>query len=329
MAYDSGTGAQLWVARYGQPAKEAAYGVSVAVSPDSSKVFVTGDTGNDGGYRGLQLLKETAMKRTAGLAALAVITVAGFAPATALSPQRALASAARASASASVPGGTQLWAASYHGNAQRNHAVAAAASPDGATVFVTGLTGLAHFSTVAYNAATGTTPLGCRVLRPRLQPAERHGGQPGRIEGIRDRIHDARAARVPRPVRHGRLRRGHRDPALGGADLLVSTSAAWPPRLRSARTGPRCSSPGTPARIPCWWPTTPRPARSVGCPAIRSPWAQPGPRRESRSAPTGRWRSSPARSRSLRPAQIRDRRLQRRHRRTTLGADHQRQHRRP
>lgn len=48
VAYDSGTGAQLWVARYGQPAKEAAYGVSVAVSPDSSKVFVTGDTGNDG-----------------------------------------------------------------------------------------------------------------------------------------------------------------------------------------------------------------------------------------------------------------------------------------
>jgi|HubBroStandDraft_6_1064221.scaffolds.fasta_scaffold74321_2 outer membrane protein assembly factor BamB len=47
VAYDSGTGAQLWVARYGQPAKEADYGVSVAVSPDSAKVFVTGDTGND------------------------------------------------------------------------------------------------------------------------------------------------------------------------------------------------------------------------------------------------------------------------------------------
>ena len=71
------------------------------------------------------------MRRIAGLAALAVITVTGFAPATALSPQRALASAARASASASVPGGTQLWAASYHGNAQRSQAVAAAGSPDG------------------------------------------------------------------------------------------------------------------------------------------------------------------------------------------------------
>jgi outer membrane protein assembly factor BamB len=48
VAYDSGTGAQVWVARYGQPAKQADYGVSVTVSPDSSKVFVTGDTGNDG-----------------------------------------------------------------------------------------------------------------------------------------------------------------------------------------------------------------------------------------------------------------------------------------
>jgi outer membrane protein assembly factor BamB len=98
------------------------------------------------------------MKRTAGLAALAIVTVAGFAPATALSPQRALASAAtRASSSAGVPGGTQLWASKYHGNDQQNHAVAVAASPDGAAVFVTGITGLAHFSTVAYNAATGAT----------------------------------------------------------------------------------------------------------------------------------------------------------------------------
>jgi outer membrane protein assembly factor BamB len=48
VAYDSGTGTQLWVARYGQPAKEATYGISVAVSPDSAQVFVTGNTGNDG-----------------------------------------------------------------------------------------------------------------------------------------------------------------------------------------------------------------------------------------------------------------------------------------
>jgi hypothetical protein len=48
VAYDSGSGAQLWVARYGDPAKEATYGISVTVSPDSSRVFVTGNAGNDG-----------------------------------------------------------------------------------------------------------------------------------------------------------------------------------------------------------------------------------------------------------------------------------------
>jgi outer membrane protein assembly factor BamB len=102
--------------------------------------------------------RDNAVKILTRLAALAVITVVGFAPATALSPQRALASAVTpASSSASAPGGTQLWAAIYHGNAQQNQAVAAAASPDGATVYVTGLTGLAHFSTLAYNAATGAT----------------------------------------------------------------------------------------------------------------------------------------------------------------------------
>ena len=98
------------------------------------------------------------MKRITGLAALAVVTVAGFAPAAALAPQRALASAAtRATSSATVPGGTQLWASQYRGNDQQNYAVAVTASPDGAAVYVTGVTGVAHFSTVAYDAGTGAT----------------------------------------------------------------------------------------------------------------------------------------------------------------------------
>jgi outer membrane protein assembly factor BamB len=96
------------------------------------------------------------MKRVAGLAVLAVITVAGLAPATALARPRAVASP-RAEAGASVPGGTKLWAARYRGQAKTNIAVAVTASPDGSTVFVAGFSGTvrAHFSTVAYNAATG------------------------------------------------------------------------------------------------------------------------------------------------------------------------------
>jgi PQQ-like domain len=99
------------------------------------------------------------MKGAAGLAALAVITVAGLTPATALSPQRALAAAGARAVSAGVPRGTRLWTASYRDHSQQNSGQAVAASPDGSTVYITGSsgtdTGLAHITAVAYNAATG------------------------------------------------------------------------------------------------------------------------------------------------------------------------------
>lgn len=44
VAYDSGTGVRRWAALYG-PSGQYSYATSLAVSPDSSKVFVTGDTG--------------------------------------------------------------------------------------------------------------------------------------------------------------------------------------------------------------------------------------------------------------------------------------------
>jgi DNA-binding beta-propeller fold protein YncE len=98
------------------------------------------------------------MKRTAGLAALAVLTVAALAPATALSPQRAVAGSL-AVTHASVPGGTKLWAARYRGQAKTNTPVAIAASPDGSMVFLTGpfrgSSGPIESATIAYDASTG------------------------------------------------------------------------------------------------------------------------------------------------------------------------------
>jgi DNA-binding beta-propeller fold protein YncE len=47
VAYDATTGAAAWVARYGHGTQNSA-GEGVAVSPDSSKVFVTGDTARFG-----------------------------------------------------------------------------------------------------------------------------------------------------------------------------------------------------------------------------------------------------------------------------------------
>ena len=47
IAYDAATGAAAWVARYGHGTQNSA-GEGVAVSPDSSKVYVTGDTARYG-----------------------------------------------------------------------------------------------------------------------------------------------------------------------------------------------------------------------------------------------------------------------------------------
>ena len=47
VAYDSGTGARVWVARYGDTALGASYAYGLAVSPDGSKVFVTGASINN------------------------------------------------------------------------------------------------------------------------------------------------------------------------------------------------------------------------------------------------------------------------------------------
>jgi WD40 repeat protein len=53
VAYDSSSGAQLWVRRYNGPANGAdeSYGGSLGVSPDGSQVFVTGTSqGSTSGY---------------------------------------------------------------------------------------------------------------------------------------------------------------------------------------------------------------------------------------------------------------------------------------
>jgi DNA-binding beta-propeller fold protein YncE len=50
LAYDAGTGAKRWVERYNGPSNEWDYARSIAVSPDGTKVFVTGTSLNTAGY---------------------------------------------------------------------------------------------------------------------------------------------------------------------------------------------------------------------------------------------------------------------------------------
>ena len=114
VAYDAVTGRQLWVSRYNDPGNGDDFGNSVAVSPDGSTVFVTGQSGDD-----------------------------------------------YATVAYSAVTGRQLWVGRYNGPANGiDYGNAVAVSPGGTTVYVTGQsdgrrTGLDDYATVAYSAATG------------------------------------------------------------------------------------------------------------------------------------------------------------------------------
>jgi hypothetical protein len=122
LAYDAATGSQAWLARYNGPANGSNdFASFVAVSPDGSKVFVTGDST---GLSGPDDYSDYA-------------TVA-YAAAT----------------------GSQLWVRRYNGSGKYfDEARSMAVSPDGSKVFITGYsfgaTSSYDYATVAYAAATG------------------------------------------------------------------------------------------------------------------------------------------------------------------------------
>ena len=157
VAYRADTGGQLWVQRYADGGGAHA----VAVSPDGRTVFVTGGGGGSGStvaYRantGAQLwaaqshIGGTTLLVSPDGAALAVspdgrtVFVAGFSQ----YPPRTSEDYATVAYHADT--GKPLWA-KFYGNGQSG-AEAAAISPDGRTVFVTGRAN----GTVAYRAGTG------------------------------------------------------------------------------------------------------------------------------------------------------------------------------
>jgi DNA-binding beta-propeller fold protein YncE len=114
VAYDAATGTKLWESRYNGPGNSYDYPAGLGVSPDGSKVFVTGQSDGTG---------------SADYATVAYDSTTG----------------------------SQQWVSRYD-NGSNDGALALGLSADGAKVFVTGtsLGSSADIATVAYNAGTGS-----------------------------------------------------------------------------------------------------------------------------------------------------------------------------
>ena len=176
VAYDASTGAQLWVSRYdGTGGGDAAQ--SIAVSPDGTRVFVTGySAGATGSYDYATVAYDAAtgaqlwVSRYNGpgdgndeATSVAVspdggrVFVTGRSDGTGSGQDYATIAYDAAT-------GAQLWLRRYNGPGNGNDAAwSVAASGRGSTVFVTGAssrTGTVSgddYATIAYNAATGAT----------------------------------------------------------------------------------------------------------------------------------------------------------------------------
>jgi DNA-binding beta-propeller fold protein YncE len=180
LAYDAATGTPLWEMRYDGRGNDVDLATSVSVSPDGSRVFVTGGSTESGiGYDYATISYDAA---TGTQQWVTRYNGSGngedLAQSVRASPDGSkvfitgLSIGAGsdfdyATAAYDVATGAEVWVQRYDGPGNGyDSAYSVDASPDGSEVFVTGdSTGTstnADFATVAYDAATGTTLWGKR-----------------------------------------------------------------------------------------------------------------------------------------------------------------------
>lgn len=176
-AYDAATGAQLWIATYTDPGNLNDVAASLAVSPSGGTVYVTGKSGGESGGVGSYDYATIAYNATTG----AQLWIARYngpgngddkASSVVVSPDGGTVFVTGESAQTTsaydyatiaydAATGAQLWVARFNGPSNRDDTAtsAAAVSPDGKTVFMTGYAARAtsgdDYATVAYDAATG------------------------------------------------------------------------------------------------------------------------------------------------------------------------------
>ena len=168
VAYNAATGAQLWAQFYVGPAK-LDYALSVAASPDSKTVFVTGHSiGTGSGYdyatvaynaaTGAQLWvnRYNGPDNSTDNAYSVAVSPGGTTVYVTGDSYGATGIVESATVAYNAATGTQLWVNRYNGPGTSGTADSVAVSPDGESVFVTGSNSAgADYATVAYNAATG------------------------------------------------------------------------------------------------------------------------------------------------------------------------------
>jgi DNA-binding beta-propeller fold protein YncE len=187
VAYNTATGAQLWVARYHGPARGDDAAHAVAVSPDGKTVYVTGVSKATTSflvyaYATVAYNAATGAQRWAARyngpvpsydPALSVAVSPGGGAVYVTGQSQGKTSGDDYATVAYNPAtGAQRWVARYNGPANGDDAATSAAvSPDGATVYVTGYsTGTSGvtsvYATVAYNARTGAQRWAARYNGP-------------------------------------------------------------------------------------------------------------------------------------------------------------------
>jgi DNA-binding beta-propeller fold protein YncE len=172
VAYDASTGGKLWVARYNGPGDDIDEASSLAVSPDGSKVVVTGSSLGEGSstdYATFAYNPSTGARlwvaryngtgdneddprsvRVSPDGSKVFVTGGSWGPSSDYD---------YATVAYNASTGAKLWAKRFNGGGNDlDVARSLSVSPDGTTVFVTGLSfgsSTTDYATIAYNASTG------------------------------------------------------------------------------------------------------------------------------------------------------------------------------
>jgi WD40 repeat protein len=162
VAYDAGAGKALWAARYTSPGDGSDAALALGVSPDGSKVFVTGRSWRPTSAK--QQYATVAYDASSGRqlwsARYGGATQTDQANALAVSPDGSLVAVTGvsgydiATVVYDAATGLELWAKRENPLHDSDAGWAIGMSPDGSTVFVTGYGG-PDYATIAYDAATG------------------------------------------------------------------------------------------------------------------------------------------------------------------------------